>query len=282
MVQREDRLVRQGNRNRRGFRYRYITAWTFDAYSWQIVENKQCFIGQFMSGTVAGRDVEDIDDTALTYAEIKALSVGDSLIKTRIETSNELERLKLRSHRREQELLTISRIIQAGLSRNEKLAQRRERLHKDKEHFTQSCESISREERTAFGEDLLYALQGNIANGEERLFDHAYGFKVLFPTYMKAERPYVLICGVTENRYEVDTRDAKEAGCVQRIEYLLLHLGDRIKAAEEDIRRAQEELRHAGLDLANGNPYADEAAVLKKKLLDIDRELSLHAEGKVS
>ena len=282
IVQREGRLIRQGNRNSRVFRYRYITAGTFDAYSWQIVENKQRFIGQFMSGTVAGRDVEDIDDTVLTYAEIKALSVGDPLIKTRIETSNELERLKLRSHRREQELRTISRIIQAGPSRKEKLAQRRERLRKDKEHFTQSFESISREERIAFGEDLLYALQGNVANGQERLFDHVHGFKVLLPAYMKAERPYVLICGVTENRYEVDMQDAKEAGCVQRIEYLLLHLGDRISAAEEDIRRAQEELRHAGLELATGNPYAGEAAVLKKKLLDIDRELSLHTEGKVS
>ncbi len=94
MTQREGRLIRQGNRNPEVFIYRYITAGTFDAYSWQILENKARFISQFMKNALTGREAEDISDTVLTYAEIKALAVGDPLIRTRVEMANRLERAK--------------------------------------------------------------------------------------------------------------------------------------------------------------------------------------------
>lgn len=124
MIQREGRLIRQGNTNSRVFRYRYITEGTFDAYSWQIVENKQRFIGQFMNNTLADRDARDLDDSVLTYAEIKALSVGDPLLKTRIETANELERVKIRCRQREQELRHLENIVKESPHRADRIRQR--------------------------------------------------------------------------------------------------------------------------------------------------------------
>lgn len=161
IVQREGRLIRQGNENATVFRFRYITAGTFDAYSWQLLENKQRFISQFMNHTLACRDARDIDDAVLTYAEIKALSVGDPLLKTRIDTSNELERVKIHSRQREQELKKMNTVIAETPQILEKLKDQKTRLALDLAHALAHRESLSKEERYAFGEDVLEALKEN-------------------------------------------------------------------------------------------------------------------------
>lgn len=277
MVQREGRLIRQGNKNKKVFRYRYITAGTFDAYSWQIVENKQRFIGQFMNGILADRDARNLDDAVLTYAEIKALSVGDPLLKTRIELSNALERVKIYSYRREQELRKMRNIIAESPMKMDRLDQCKERLARDRSHFIKNRKSLTKAERTAFGEELLYALRSNCGKTEERCFKYLHGFQVILPAYMEAEKPKILISGVTLNRYDVDMKDAKESGCIQRIEYVLMHLEDRIQRTQEEIECAKEEVLQAENEIKKGNTYAHEVASLGERLLDIDGELNRRA-----
>lgn len=92
MVQREGRILRQGNENSSVKIYRYITKGSFDTYSWQLLETKQHFIEDLLSGCMSVRDRSDISDTALDYAEVKALAVGNPLLKERVEISNELSR----------------------------------------------------------------------------------------------------------------------------------------------------------------------------------------------
>ena len=84
MEQRAGRIVRQGNKNPKVDIVRYVTEGTFDAYLYQIIENKQKFISQIMTSKSPARSVEDIDEVALSYAEIKALAVGNSYIKEKI------------------------------------------------------------------------------------------------------------------------------------------------------------------------------------------------------
>ncbi len=93
MVQREGRILRPGNTNEKVFIYRYITEGSFDAYSWQLLENKQRFISQLLSGSYVQRSGGDIRDSVLDYAEVKALAVGNPLIKKRVTTQNELNTL---------------------------------------------------------------------------------------------------------------------------------------------------------------------------------------------
>ncbi|MCD8286082.1 MAG: DEAD/DEAH box helicase family protein [Clostridia bacterium] len=93
MVQREGRILRPGNMNEKVFIFRYITEGSFDAYSWQILENKQRFISELLSGSYTARSGGDVKDTVLDYAEVKALAVGNPLIKMRVETANELASL---------------------------------------------------------------------------------------------------------------------------------------------------------------------------------------------
>ena len=104
LEQRSGRIIRQGNRNKEVHIYRYVTESTFDAYLWQTVENKQKFISQIMTSKSPVRSCEDVDETALSYAEIKALCAGDKRIKEKMDLDVDVARLKLMkaSHRSQQ------------------------------------------------------------------------------------------------------------------------------------------------------------------------------------
>ena len=282
IMQREGRLIRQGNENSTVFRFRYITAGTFDAYSWQLLENKQRFISQFMNHTLACRDARDIDDAVLTYAEIKALSVGDPLLKTRIDTSNELERVKIHSRQREQELKKMDTVIAETPQILEKLKDQKTHLALDLAHALANRESLTKEERNAFGEDVLEALTENSFLETDRKFDTLHGCSILLPAGMNPERPFLLIEGVSGNRYKVDMRDAKTGGCIQRIEYALFHLNESIERIETKIKNAIEQRTNAKAEVRKGNPYASDVLRLTEKLLDIDEQLNLRTNGEES
>ena len=93
--QQEGRILRQGNKNDRVKIFRYITESTFDSYSWQLIENKQKFIGQIMTSKSPVRSCEDVDEAALTYAEVKALATGNPYIKEKMDLDIQVSKLKL-------------------------------------------------------------------------------------------------------------------------------------------------------------------------------------------
>jgi hypothetical protein len=95
LEQREGRIFRQGNENEEVSIYKYVIKSTFDSYMWQLVENKQRFIAQIMTSKSVSRSAEDIDETVLSYAEVKALATGNPLIKEKMEVDNEVSRLTL-------------------------------------------------------------------------------------------------------------------------------------------------------------------------------------------
>lgn len=95
LEQRSGRIIRQGNKNEEVHIYRYVTEATFDAYLWQTIENKQKFISQIMTSKSPVRSCEDIDETALSYAEIKALCAGDERIKEKMDLDIDVAKLKL-------------------------------------------------------------------------------------------------------------------------------------------------------------------------------------------
>ena len=95
LEQQEGRILRQGNRNQKVKIFRYVTENTFDSYMWQILENKQKFISQIMTSKSPVRACDDVDDTALTYAEIKALATGNPYIKEKMDLDIQVSKLKL-------------------------------------------------------------------------------------------------------------------------------------------------------------------------------------------
>ncbi len=93
--QQEGRILRQGNQNDTVSIFRYVTEGTFDSYSWQVIENKQKFISQIMTSKSPVRSCEDVDEAALTYAEVKALATGNPYIKEKMDLDIQVSKLKL-------------------------------------------------------------------------------------------------------------------------------------------------------------------------------------------
>ena len=95
MTQREGRILRRGNENNEVSIFRYVTEGSFDSYSWQILETKQRFISQFLSGSTYQRSIEDLDNNVLSYAEVKAIAIGNPTMKQIAEKENEIKTLQI-------------------------------------------------------------------------------------------------------------------------------------------------------------------------------------------
>lgn len=107
--------MRQGNENDEVYIFRYVTEGTFDAYSWQLIENKQKFIGQIMTSKSPARSCDDIDEAALSYAEVKALAAGNPLIKEKMDLDIQLTRLKTLKAAHDSQIYDLENKIAVGL-----------------------------------------------------------------------------------------------------------------------------------------------------------------------
>lgn len=274
MVQREGRIIRQGNTCEQVFICRYITEGSFDAYSWQLLENKQRFISSFLSGTSVVREMDDIADSVLSYAEVKALAIGNPLIKKRVETSNRLERIKIASRQRQKQLIELRSVIESAPIQIERINGLIRLTESDKAFYEKNREVISIPERISFGEELLEALKNNKMNDKERLFDEYQGFSVILPANMMSDKPYVYIRRKNGGNYYVDMDTDKPIGCSQKIDHLFAHFNERIKSLEKQRATVEKQSVEAANDIEKGNSYEYQLEKLAAELSEIDEELS--------
>ena len=279
MVQREGRILRKGNTSDEVYIFRYITEGSFDAYSWQLLENKQRFISSFLNGTSAARDMDDIADTVLTYAEVKALAIGNPLIKKRVEVANKLERVKISCRSRQKEMQQL-RVVIASLPEKIRKNELWEQATKqDYEFYSEHKVTIPNDERIAFGEELLEALSDNLCYPEERLFDEYQGFDIYLPANMEAEKRYILIKRNDNSEYRCEIEaDKTPLGCSKSIDYLLGHLNERAERFRHNAETARKQQTEAQADLEKGNPYLKQIEAISCELSEIDRSLEEVAE----
>ena len=203
MTQREGRILRQGNLNESVNIYRYVTEGSFDAYSWQLLETKQRFIFDLLSGAMEERDGDEIDDVVLSYGEIKALAIGDPLIKERVEIINELSRLhilqsKAVSIRLESEKELMELPSRMAL-RKEMIDKAREDLEfietlnlgEQKDLSTAEKQEES-QQRKALRIKIDEALSDNILMPRDRPLMEYDGFEIILPSNMSADVPYLI------------------------------------------------------------------------------------------
>lgn len=275
-MQREGRIIRQGNKNERVYVFRYITENSFDAYLWQLIESKQKFINSFLAGELDPDEYEtsDIANIILSYAEAKALAVGNPLIKKRVETANQIERLRMLQRQRRRELEELQIILKNTPQKIEKLNQLIRFVDEDRRYYQRHKEVVSKEEREGFGEVLLEELEMNFMQSKERVFDEYQGFDVILPKHMSLERPYVIVQREGGGSYRVDMKGDKAVGCSQRIDYLFNRFS---KLQEEHIAKREQlkkDIKQAKENLAKGNPYDDELLHTIEALHQIDAELN--------
>ncbi len=280
MVQREGRILRPGNQNKEVFIYRYITKGTFDAYSWQLLDSKAHFIYDFMRG-YSNRSAKDIADLLLNYAEVKALTVENPLIKTRIEVNNQRERVQIACRARQQELANLQSLINSTPLRIEELTHQLALVNKDIQRYEQHKVTVPQEERKALGEELLLALAANHMKTAQRVFCQYQGFDVVLPCNMDKEHPTVLLTSPNKT-YTVVMDTQKPLGCCMRLDAQLNRLPQMAKEIQDNIEKAKQQKVHAREDFGRGNPHLEELARLESQLEAIDRELLQEREKKAS
>ena len=283
MIQRNGRILRAGNQNERVEIYRYVTEGSFDAYSWQLLETKQRFITDILSGTVAGRSGSEVDNTALDYAEVKALALGNPLLKSRVRMRNELTRL--------------SALQRKNVENRLRLEQRYKALPDDiaaKELELSICKSdcaflvekgkdvydglTTREkQRMADHRRLLRDILGRNLYGyvkrvdDRALFDYR-GFMIVLPAGMDADHPYLYL--VREGRYKVDMSD-KETGMLIRIDNFLDKMDEYVAKVQREKELLEQELKDIEDELAEADSYAEMIEECAEKLDKLDEELGV-------
>ena len=191
--QREGRILRQGNMFESVKIFKYVTEGTFDAYNWGLIENKQKFIGQLMSGKNPSRSCEDVDEAALSYAEVKALASGDPRIMEKTELDGQVTKLKLLKANHESQRYALEdkliKFFPAAIKREQELISALEvdiqhldaHTPPDKEHFSITVMEKTYTERKEAGQailaafDQLQSLEDKVELGEYRGFPMTLG-----------------------------------------------------------------------------------------------------------
>jgi len=269
MVQRDGRLVRRGNTNERVYIYRYVTDGSFDAYSWQLLENKQRFITELLTGAANGADERQLDDAVLSYAEVKALAVGNPLIKNRVEVCNEIARLKTLER---EERLKRDSLEKMSLMLPSKISDEKERLsgvNDDFKNFEKNRETVDRQ---LIAQLISKTIAENALNSQEIFISEISGFKIYLPANFNKVRPYLVLEGI--NRYTVDIVTFA-SGAVTKIENYLNGLKGMSDAISDRIDELEMQLKQAKEELNRKDDYVTRIAELEGKLAEIDKELGL-------
>ena len=275
MVQREGRIIRPGNTNEEVFIYRYITEHSFDAYSWQLLEMKQNFISKLLNNDVQTRSIDDIDSTVLNYAEVKALAIGDPLIKERVETFNEIQRLLgVRVKYYEQREMLKSDIINKE-NHLPDLYSDLEKAQKDYE-YTKTLEEHkwSMEEKKAFGQDVLNNIF--VSNNEDKeTHDLEFrGFKIITVPFIDDKRFIYL---ERKNRYRLDVADSN-VGIAIRLDNFISDFIKRVTAIESRINETELFIKEGKEELSKSEDYTKRIEKLKKKLEALDKKLGVNKD----
>ena len=292
--QREGRIIRQGNQNPEIRIIRYVVAGSFDAYMWQTVERKAKFIAQVMRGKLDVRTVEDIGDSTLSYAEVKALASGDPLILEREHANAEHTRLKRleRAHHRNREQLryTITTQQTAGEQRAKELVQIDAALahHTDTrgERFAMTIANTTYTERPAAAQALHEWLQreagrnvkpvgtlGGIQIDAMTRYDTVTGLR---------EGVLVLheVPGAQPARAPLSQLDVNPLGLIQQLEHRVNSLAELRHTTATRQQAAQQEVTRAREALMRPFKYADQLAAAAQQLAEINQQMTDRQDAK--
>ena len=283
LEQRSGRIIRQGNRNKEVHIYRYVTESTFDAYLWQTVENKQKFISQIMTSKSPVRSCEDIDEAALSYAEIKALCAGDERIREKMDLDVDVARLRLMkaNHQSQQYRLedNILRHFPAQIEENKGFLSGFEADMKTLEAHPHPKDGFAGMEvkgdlltdKDNAGAALLEAFKD--AKGLEPVPIGSYrGFSMSLTVENFGKDFILTLKGRMSHRVELG-KDAR--GNLVRIDNALAQMPERYKTVQGRLENVQTQLATAKAEL--GKPFPQEAELKEKsaRLAELNAELNI-------
>ena len=283
LEQRSGRIIRQGNRNKEVHIYRYVTESTFDAYLWQTVENKQKFISQIMTSKSPVRSCEDIDEAALSYAEIKALCAGDERIREKMDLDVDVARLRLMkaNHQSQQYRLedNILRHFPAQIEENKGFLSGFETDMKTLEAHPHPKDGFAGMEvkgdfltdKDNAGAAILEAFKD--AKGLEPVPIGSYrGFSMSLTVENFGKDFILTLKGRMSHRVELG-KDAR--GNLVRIDNALAQMPERYKTVQGRLENVQAQLATAKAELGKPFPQEDELRTKSARLAELNAELNI-------
>ena len=283
MTQRNGRIIRQGNMNKEVKVFNYVTEGTFDSYLFQTLENKQRFISQIMTSKSPVRSCDDVDEQALSYAEIKALCAGNPLIKEKMDLDVQVAKLKVlkadhqsQKFRLEDKLLTkFPAEIQeqtakiAALKSDAEIAA----VHpQDKENFCgMVIKGMTYDEKKTAGERLILACM-ELPNTEEQVVGSYRGFELSlrFDTFHNEHQ--ALLKGTL--KYPVPL-GSDPHGNIVRLDNALSNFADRSTAAENELDTLRQQQAAAQVEVAKPFPQEEELAQKSARLAELNAQLDV-------
>jgi N12 class adenine-specific DNA methylase/adenine-specific DNA methylase len=283
MTQRNGRIIRQGNMNKEVKVFNYVTEGTFDSYLFQTLENKQRFISQIMTSKSPVRSCEDVDEQALSYAEIKALCAGNPLIKEKMDLDVQVAKLKVlkadhqsQKFRLEDKLLTkFPAEIQEQTAKIAALKSDAEvaAAHpQGKEEFCgMTIKGVTYDEKKTAGERLVLACS-ELPNAEEKVIGSYRGFELSlrfdafrteYQALLKGQRKYTVPLGTDP------------LGNIIRLDNSLNNFPERITAAENELDTLHQQQAAAQIEVEKPFPQEEELAEKSARLAELNAQLDV-------
>ena len=283
MTQRNGRIIRQGNMNKEVKVFNYVTEGTFDSYLFQTLENKQRFISQIMTSKSPVRSCEDVDEQALSYAEIKALCAGNPLIKEKMDLDVQVAKLKVlkadhqsQKFRLQDKLLTKfpadireTNAYIAGVKADAQLAAAHPQVQ---EGFCgMTIKGVTYDEKKTAGERLVLACS-ELPNAEEKVIGSYRGFELSlrFDTFrseyqalLKGQRKYTVPLGTDP------------LGNIIRLDNSLNNFPERITAAENELATLHQQQAAAQIEVEKPFPQEEELAEKSARLAELNAQLDV-------
>ena len=283
LEQRAGRIVRQGNENEKVEVYRYVTESTFDAYLWQTIENKQKFISQVMTSKTPVRVAEDVDESSLSYAEIKALATGNPLIKEKMDLDLEVSKLSMLEANYKSNLYSLEDKIlnhfpqkieeEERIINNMKVDIERVEIRPDTENkftsITLNGEKIT--DKKIAGASLLMAMSSVKTDTPTKIGEYR-GF-TLYSYYDTFSKVYK---GILEYKGKHFTDFGNDSlGNIQRLDNLLDKIPDRLKDRETKLQEIKENFERAKEEVKRPFEKADILKEKKSRLNELNKLLNI-------
>ncbi len=288
LEQRAGRIVRQGNRNKDVHIYRYVTEATFDAYLWQTVENKQKFISQIMTSKSPVRACDDVDETALSYAEIKALCAGDPRIKEKMDLDVDVARLRLmkadhqsQQYRLEDQLLKyfprqIEQDTQLLAGFEQDMATLKNHPMPNESFVGMTVHGNLVTDKEEAGKAILTACK-DASHGQSIPFGSYRGLSANVQFDSLANKFRLTLHGAVSHVMDVGN-DAR--GNITRLDNLIENIPKRMEAVQARLDTTKQQMAAAKQELGKPFPQEDELKTKSARLAELDSELNMDSRQK--
>lgn len=288
LIQRSGRIIRQGNKNPEVDIYRYVTEGTFDAYLYQLVENKQRFISQIMTSKTPVRFAEDIDETALSYAEIKALAAGNPDIIEKTELDTQVAKLKLLKQNYLSEKYELEdKVIKYYPNEIKRLENRIEDMKEDIEVFNNNntpdnsfekmnIKGTNFTERKEAGEKIIEICK-TMTNPEPLEIGEYKGFKIILSFDTMDRKFYASMKNNLSYKTELGS---DPSGNITRIDNVLNGIETRLSGVENNLEDTKKNYESAKKEIEKPFPQEEELKTKSKRLDELNIKLNLNNKDK--